>query len=274
MKRFGRRHLVLPAFIAILFLSFPSACVKRPGPSVRFEETDLSDPEGLYRQILDRSGRVQTLQGAAHLRLQTEQQKASLDVVIACDRAGRLRFEILDWLNHVVFLALFDSEGFFTYSASDNTYAEGPEDAEQIEELLGMPLKAGQLAALALGDPFFLPLSDPSVRISVDRNALLLDVESAGAGPRYLVWLGGERRPERMLAIRPQTGTGAARNLEVDYGRYREVGGVPFPHRIRVSPSGSENVLQVDFQRILLNEPLPEDLFRFVPPEGATRASD
>jgi hypothetical protein len=248
--------------------------MKRPGPPARFNEADLANPDGIYRQILDGGARVRTLRGTAHLRLETDRQKASLDVVVVCDREGRLRIEILDWLNHVVFLALFDSEGFLTYSASENEYMEGPEDVEQIEELLGMPLTAAELAALALADPFFLPLSDPAVRVSVDRNTLLLDVESAGAGPRYLLWLDERKRPNRMLAIRPQRGRGAARNLEVEYARYREVDGSPFPHRIRVSPSGSGSTLQVDFQRVLLNEPLPQDLFQFVPPAGATRVSD
>ncbi len=256
--------------MAIFMLCLPSACMKRPASSVSLDDVGRTDPERIYQQILDRSGRVRTLRGTAHLRLRSEQQKASLDVVIACDREGRLRFEILDWLNHVVFLAVFDSGGFLTYSASENEYRVGPEEAEEFEELLGMPVTAGELTTLALGDPFFMPLSDPAVRASVDRNALLLDVEGAGAGPRYLIWLGEKKRPERMVAIDGE----AARNLEVDYDRYREVDGVLFPHRIRVSPSGSERELQIDFQRVLLNEPLPEDLFRFAPPAGAARVGD
>jgi hypothetical protein len=270
----GSRDAFLPALILIFLLSLPSGCLKRAGPSIPVDETELPDPEAIYREILDRGARVHSLQGTAHLRLQTEQQKASLDAVIACDRQGRLRFEILDWLNHVVFLALFDAEGFLTYSASENEYSEGPEDAEQIQELLGMPLKAAELTALALGDTFFLPLLDPTARMSVDGNSLLLDVESAGSQPRYLVWLDDARRPERMLVILPHSGAEVARNLHVEYGRYRQIDGVSFPHLVRVAVSGSESFLQVDYQRVLLNEPLPEDLFRFLPPEGAKQVSD
>ena len=273
MKRCIGRDAFLPVLIAVFFFTAFSGCLKRPGPSVRFDAADLSDPEASYRGILSRCEAIRTLQGVAHLRLQTEQQKASLDAVIACDRHGRLRFEIRDLLNHVVFLAIFDPQGSLTYSVSENEYMEGPEDPEQIREMLGIPLKAEELTALALGDPFFLPVSDPIVRISVDQNALLLDVESSGLGPRYLVWLDENKRPAKMFVIQPYSGGRAIGDLQVEYGRYRTIDGVSFPHRIRVAVTGSERVLKVDYQKVLLNESLEEDLFRFVPPEGATQST-
>ena len=239
MKRCTSRDAFLPVLIVFFILTVFSGCLKRPGPSVRFDEADLSDPKATYREILNRCAEIRTLQGAAHLRLQTEQHKASLDAVIACDRQGRLRFEILDLLNHVVFLAIFHPQGFLTYSASENEFMEGQEGSEQIRQMLGMPLKAEELTALALGDPFFLPLSDPTVRISVDQNALLLDVEASGPGPRYLVWLDEEKRPAKMFVIRPHSGGRAIGDLQVEYGKYRTIDGISFPHRIRVAATGS-----------------------------------
>jgi outer membrane lipoprotein-sorting protein len=150
---------------------------------------------------------------------------------------------------------------------------EGPEDPEQIREMLGIPLKAEELTALALGDPFFLPVSEPTVRMSVDQNALLLDVESSDLGPRYQVWLDEDKRPARMFVTRPHGGGRTIGDLQVEYGRYRTIDGVSFPHRIRVAVTGSERVLKVDYQKVLLNESLEENLFRFVPPEGATQST-
>jgi hypothetical protein len=192
--------------------------------------------------------------------------------VIACDRDGRLRFEVLDWLNHVVFLALFDKKGFLTYSVPDNQYADGPDDPARIQEILGIPLTAEELVALALGDPFFLSITDPIISVSVEQGTLLLDAEQPSFGPRYRVWLDERRRPERMFVMRPYQGWGGIGDLRVDYGRYRRVGSVVFPHRIRVAATESQRVLQVDYQRVLLNESLEEGLFEFVPPEGAVRA--
>ncbi len=197
-----------------------------------------------------------------------------MDAVVVCDRAGRLRLEVLDWLNHVVFLAIFDPRRFLTFSAPDNRYMEGPDDADQIQEMLGIPLEAEQLAALALGDPFFLPLTEPSVHLSVDQGALLLDVEGTGAGPRYLVWLDERKRPERMIVVRAHGGGRALSDLQVEYGRYRQIDSVSFPYLIRVVDTGSKGVLEVDYQRILLNEPLGADLFQFTPPAGAMQSTE
>ncbi len=248
-------------------------CPKRPAPSMFPPGAILPDPETCYLELLNRSGQVRTLQGMARIRLETGQEKATLDAVIACDRQGRLRFEVLDWLNHVVFLALFDRQGFVTYSAPENEYAEGPDEPARIEEILGIPLKAEELAALALGDPFLLPVTDPTLRLTVDRGALLLDVESSSLGPRYLVWLDEGTRPERVFVMRPRQGREGIGDLQVDYGRYRKSDAVDFPYRIRVTATGLQDVLQVDYQRILLNESLDEGLFSFTPPTGATNVT-
>jgi len=258
--------------MAICCLLVIAGCPRRPGSSIRFDEADLRDPEALYLEILGHGEQVRTLQGTARLRLQTKKEKASLDAVIACDRDGRLRFEVLDWLNHVVLLVLFDQNGFLTYSVPDNQYADGPDDPARIQEIIGIPLTAEELAALALGDPFFLSITDPIISVSVDQGALLLDAEQPSLGPRYQVWLDERRRPERMFVIRPYQGRRAVGDLRVDYGRYRRVGSVVFPHRIRVAATASQRVLQVDYERVLLNEALEEGLFEFEPPAGAVRS--
>ena len=257
--------------MVLCFLLVLPGCAKRPGPSARFDETDLPDPEAIYHEILSHSEQVRTLQATADFRLEKEQEKASLDAVIACDREGRLRFEVLDWLNHVIFLALFDKEGFLIYSAHENQYVEGPDDTVRIREILGLPLKAEELVDLASGNPFFLPMTEPVFRISVDQGVLLLDAESP-SGPRYLVWLDEQRRPKQMFLMQPPQGQSTVGDLRVDYGRYRQIDSVSFPHRIRVAATGLQRVLQVDYRRVLLNESLAEDLFQFAPPAGATRA--
>jgi hypothetical protein len=270
MRRNGQA--VLAVLFSLWALANATGCLQRPRPAA-FGSADLPDPQSVYREVFDSGKQVRTLQGTAHVQIETEQQRASLDAVIVCGRAGRLRLEVLDWLNHVVFLALFDLEGFLTYSPAENRYLEGPDDASKIREVLGIPLQAQHLAALALGDPFFMPLRKPKVRVSVDKdeNALLLDVESSGSGMRYLLWLDRERRPFRMFAIRAYSAGEAMGDLKVDYGRYRQIDAVSFPHRIRVESTVSKRFLQVDYQKIVLNESLEEDLFRFVPPAGATQ---
>jgi hypothetical protein len=238
------------------------------------DEDHLPDPELLYHEILLQAERIQTLQAMARVRVQTDEQKASLDAVIACDGTGRLRFEVLDWLDHVMFLALFDGGGFLTYSVPDNHYVEGPDDPAEIQKILGIPLQAEELVALALGNPFFVSMTDPELRINIDQGVLLLDAGQPAGGERFMVWLDERRRPERTIAIRPNQGGRAVRSVEVSFGRYREIDSHVFPHRIRVTGVGSPSMFEVDYQKVILNEPLAEDLFQFVPPADATRPMD
>ena len=77
-----------------------------------------------------------------------------------------------------------------------------------------------------------------------------------------------------MFVIRPQRGQETLGDLQVDYGRYRQINSISFPHRIRVAATGSQRFLQVDYQRVLLNESLDEALFRFAPPAGATQPTE
>lgn len=256
----------------IALLAAPSGCVKRAGPSVPFDKADLSAPEAIYREIRGSAERIRSLQGTAHVEVRTEERKVGLDAVIVCDRRGRLRLEVHDWLNHVVFLALFRPDGFLTYSPAENEYREGPNETGRIQEILGIPLQAEQLAALALGDPLFMPLEEPILRASLDGDALLLDIEVPGVGPRALLWLDEERNTRRVFVIPSPNRAGSGWNLQVDYGRHRKVDAVPFPHQIRIATADASRFLQVDYQRVLLNQPLEEDLFRFVPPAGATKS--
>jgi hypothetical protein len=75
-----------------------------------------------------------------------------------------------------------------------------------------------------------------------------------------------------MFIMRSYRGMRGIGDLRVEYGRYRQVGPVVFPHRIRVAAAASKRFLQVDYQRVLLNESLEEDLFEFEPPAGAARS--
>ncbi len=244
-------------------------CASRHLPLVTGPGGPLPDAGRLYREIRDRASEVHSVKGMARVRVRGEGRKGRFDAVIASDRSGRLRFEALDLMDHVVFLALFSRDGFLTYSVPDNLYVKGPDDPHRIGRTLGIPLNAEGLSALVLGDPFFLPLEQPVVHLCRDRDALLLDVEGAHGGPRFLVWLDGEKRPKRVILVRDAADEEPGLQIQVDLSRYRSVDSVSFPFRLRVSEPGTTHLFEIDYRGIRLNEPLGEDLFRFVPPPDA-----
>lgn len=260
------RHPLPVSLLAFCLLL--SSCARLGHPRAGWPGGALPDAGPLYQELVARTSGVRTLQGTAQVRIRTATEKTRFDAVLAFDRGGRVRLEALDFLGHVVFLGLFGPGGYLTYAVSENRFARGAASPEELRRFLGVALGPAELAALALGSPFFLPLEDPDARVSVDEGRVLLDVEGAGGGVRYLVWLDDAERPRKVLLMNPPAGTGLRTDIEVEFGRYREIDAIPFPFRIRVT-ADQGRFFEVDYDRVLLNDPLSDDLFDFTPPADA-----
>ena len=244
-------------------------CSSWMGPSSSPEEVSLPVPEELYSNILLQSRKVKSLKGLAKIRIQSEDRRNRLEAVIACDRKGRLRFEVLDFLGHVVFLALIRDDGFFAYSVSENRYLAEPAEGGALREILGVSLKARELIDLILGSPFFVALESPKLSVEKDRTAILLSAVQEDRGFHYRIRVDRQGRPVQSVLFRKPGNGVHARGLQVDFGHYRQVGDLDFPFRIRVAETPGKESFEIAYQEIVLNEDLQADLFRFVPPEDA-----
>lgn len=254
---------VAPSLLMIL------GCSSWLGPSSLPEDVSLPVPEELYSKILFQSRKVKSLKGSAKIRIQSEDRRNRLEAVIACDRKERLRFEALDFLGHVVFLALIREDGFFAYSVSENRYLAEPVEGAALREILGVSLKASELIAMILGSPFFVPLESPELSVEKDRTAILLNAAQEDGGLHYRIRVDRQGRPVQSVLFR-KPGKGVnPRGLQVEFGRYRRVGNHDFPFRIRAAEIPGKESFEIAFQEIVLNEDLQADLFRFVPPEDA-----
>lgn len=265
-----KRFSCFPYLISIgtaLFLF--SGCSSWGGHTDRLENVVLPDPAHLYNKILNTSGKVKSLKGAARIHIRAEERRTRPEAVIACDRSGRLRFEVFDFLGHVVFLAFIRDQSFFAYSVSDNRYLEEAAGAGTLRGILGVSLTGGELIALILGSPFFVPLESPVLHVQSDRGSILLRASHEESGVGYRVRVDPQGRAIQSI-LTTQTGNRAQpETLQVDFGRYKQVNGIEFPHRIRVAEPGGEAFFEIIYQKIVLNEDLQEELFRFVPPEDA-----
>ena len=137
----------------------------------------LPAAESLYQELLVYSEQVKSLRGTARIRIRVLEKKVRLDAVIICDRKGRLRLEVLDFLDHVIFLVLLRNDRFLIYSVPENSYLEEPADSEQFRKTLGIPLSGKELIALLLGSSMFSPVTSPRVGIVPTEEALMLHVE-------------------------------------------------------------------------------------------------
>ena len=184
-----------------------------------------------------------------------------------------MRFEVLDFWDHVVFLALVRKGVLVTYSVGDNEYFEGTADAGQLERVMGVPVRGTDLIDLVLGNPFFVAMEDPRLGVSRDEEGLVLDAEDQGRGIRYLVWMDPLNRPFRSVLVRSPAGGAPAGDLQVAFGKYREVQSCPFPFRIRVSDNANQELIAIEYESVTLGGDLGEELFQFTPPADAERVT-
>ena len=231
----------------------------------------LPAAESLYQELLVYSEQVKSLRGTARIRIRVLEKKVRLDAVIICDRKGRLRLEVLDFLDHVIFLVLMRNDRFLIYSVPENQYMEEPADSEQFRKTLGIPLSGKDLIALLLGSPVFSPITSPRVGIVSTEEAIMLRAEQASEGRSYMIWLDGLRRPWRTILVREQGEGQAPVVVQADFSDYREGASPAFPWSIRVSEAASQEFLEMEYESVVLNQPVEEDLFDFDPPEDAER---
>lgn len=267
LRRSGQ-HAIVCLLLAILF-----GCSVLNGRPGTVDERNFPRAADLYSEILHKSGQATRLVGTAKVRLHGLHKTIQLGGVIACSRDGYLRFEILDFWDHVVFLAILRREVFLTYSVADNEYFEGPADPAQLEKVLGIPLRGAVLLELMLGNPFFVAMENPRLHVSSDEEGLVLDAEDLALGLRYLVWVDPLNRPFRSVLVRSPSGGDPAGNLQVAFERYREIDSFQFPFRIRVSDTGNQEVLAIDYESVTLGGDFREELFQFTPPPDAERVT-
>jgi hypothetical protein len=246
-----------------------SGCAGKRIPGDPLEALFLSDPETLYRSLVEGNGRMRTLEGTARLRIQTEERTARLEATLVCERPESLRCEITDFLDHLIFLIVVQDGQILSYSVAENRFSQGKALPGRIQDFLGVPLGVEELISLFLGCPFFVTVNDPVCHFSANEGEVLLNVSDPSMGISYKVTLDREGRPEESLLVRTEPGSGETHRIRAVFRKYRGVGGMAFPFRIRVSEEGAERHFQVDYHEVDVNRELLDGLFEFVPPPDA-----
>jgi len=260
---------VLLAWFAVLPLG--PGCASWRAPSSFPEKEPLPDPAVLYRELLERATDIGSAKGVGHLKIHAAGRNLSLEALIACKRPARLRVEALDFWDQAVFLATIREDEFCIYFVGENRFLREPADPAVLQENVGIPLDGGDLVALVLGCPFFVPLESPELGVRREGGNLILTARELEREVRYEVRMDARRRPLQVLLSRESGKGDAALLLRVDFGKYQSVEGFDFPFRIRVTNLESREDFLLQYQQLQLNQVLEEALFQFVPPAAAER---
>jgi len=194
---------------------------------------------------------------------------ARLDVTLVCLRPGSLRFDVSDFLGHLLFLAVVHDGVLASYSVPEHLYSRGSATPERIGELLGVALPPETLVSLLLGAPFPIPLTDPVLRfVPADGSGRLRACDASG-DPCTTVRVDRQGRPEETLLEAGHETAEERIRVRVTYSRYRWVDSAELPFRISVVDERTGRSFRLDFQEMELNREPPPDVFGFDPPPGA-----
>jgi len=246
-------------FILILLL-VSTGCIYLKGPSDILDKETLPSAETLYNTLIRQSEQVSSLQGTARIRAQAVLKKVRLEALIACDRTGRLRLEVMDFLDRILFLVIYKEGRYEAYSMVES---------EQIQELLGVPIRIKELVDLALANPFFICLKDleaPQLSVQSEKGSFFLKVEEPDTGVEHLIWFNDDhQRPQRIRINRTSPGTGFSEKIQVDFDDYQESGSLIFPYYIRVTDLERVDFFEINYRKLDFNAELPEALFTLAP---------
>jgi hypothetical protein len=172
----------------------------------------------------------------------------------------------MDFWGQTIFLWIVHQGDWITFSSPDNRYAHGQSAVEVIRELIGFAWSPDVMVRLFAGDPLYIGIDKPNVRISRDEGYFLLDVEDERTQVRYLIWVGYGDVPVRSLLVTAPADSPYGEGMQVEYSRYKTVDGIDFPFSAVVSAPCRDCDLVVDYESLMLNCSLEEGIFSFPPP--------
>ena len=248
------------AWIAAATLLLSAACRTPVPPSLAPLPADDPRPRLVLDSWNGRTAARTALRAVARLAVDGTDEQVHIrgKQVLVVERPASLRVEVLGFLNQALAVLVTDGERFEVARAQDGSYETGAVDPLLLWNEARIALTPEEAAAVLLGAAaenddwtvdsassdgqggLHMGLADPAgavrLRVVFDRAGRLEDVERLG--------------PEGEVVWR------------VHYADYRDVGGVPFAHTIRLDTRAGGTRAEIGLRDVELNPALPPDIFR------------
>lgn len=230
----------------LLLLTPACAVVRSPAPAPESSVLEhLVAPEAIRR----------TLRGLAAVRAEGPQGRLSFGQVVVVELPDRARLEVQSAVGVTALVLTLDGERLRYQSLFPRQYAEGRASRQVLGRLAGVPVPPGPLLRLLLGLPP-LPLHRDDPRLTMEPEGDGFRIESVEGPLWQRLWTGGQG-----LLERGEVGESVQALFRFRMGDPRPVDGALFPFFLAIEEAGSERRLQLEYQSVRLNEPIPPDLF-------------
>jgi hypothetical protein len=217
-------------------------------------------PAALLGRLLVLGSERNALRGRARVSVDGARGAAFARQLLLLERPARLRLEVLGILGQRVAVLATDGVHYELFRAEQPEIEAGEVHPWTLYEAAGIPLTPEEAVQLALGTPL-----SPGNAAPVPEEAAVLpdgsirvELQAAEGAPRRTL----EFAPDGALSRYAVSDPAGGLVLEARYADYREVGGAPFAHQIRLDLPPSDSHAEIRFQWVELNPRLSDDLFR------------
>ncbi len=244
-----------------------AACAVLPGTT----PPNLPErPEVFLDRLQAEEAAVKTLRGLASVRYEGPAGQGSATQGIVVALPDRVRLETLSPMGTAVLLVAIRGNDLTMYAPTRHEYGIGPATRETLGRLARVPVPPGPLLRLLAGLPA-LPIwpGDPRVKLVVEATAIR--VESVDGPFWQRVW----SSPDGMAPERGELGEAGGLILTYKFGERRKLNGALFPFAVHLDEGATGTHLAIQYQTVLLNEPVEAGLFELPrPTDGTTRIID
>ena len=254
----GRETYAMNRAAAAIFLALVcTGCPKRLdfGPRGR-----ITQAEELFRLTSAAQDTAATLQGDGKLRVESPQGTGTVSVFLAVSRPGLLRVEMFDFFNRPIAVLVTDGQRFGLLQAQENTWYQGPATPRNLARFLPVALPSEELVSVMLGRVPLLPAERMSLALDEKEGLYVLTLERGAVSQVLRI------HPTLLRVVKSEVR--GARTYGLEYERFKEEGGLVFPHEVKLLASTADASLDLRYTDISLNGPPDLTLFDLSAPPG------
>jgi hypothetical protein len=206
----------------------------------------------------------QSLRARAKLTLEAPSGGSTAHQLLLVERPARLRVEVMALLGQRAAILTTDGIHYELYRAGQGGLEAGLIRPSILWEVAGVPLTPEAAVRILLAAP--PPPGDPGAASAAGDSQGGVHLHWPDASLAFDAE--GRLRRYELLGTRP-----ASVLVDARFDDYADVGGEPFPRRIRLDFPASETRAEVSYQSVELNPELPPALFQLrTPGAGAAPA--
>jgi outer membrane lipoprotein-sorting protein len=220
--------------------------------------TELPSTEMLLQRLAVTTGRVNSLDAAASVRLTVQGKFFSSQQFLLLEKPDRLRADVLTGFGQLILQLTSDGEelSVFMNTTVPGRFFRGPATSENLSRFTRIPLATKDIVKLLLYDPPIIDFQQSQVLVVKDRLLLRLTTPEL---QQDLVF------NDQLQLTGCQYFSNNNAFLEVLYQKLDKE--KSFPHTIRIDLSAEKTKATIKFSELQANVEIPSERFRLKKPD-------